>query len=413
MTKVDHCAKHAIRVNQIFWYEDKKDFALKLLLVNSVCGTGSTGRIGAAIAHDYESRGWDVKFAYGREAYVPEYCRKWAVRVGNGISVKVHGILTRVFDWHGTGLCSWMATKRFLKWAEAWKPDVVWLHNLHGYYINCELLFDWIKRHPEIKVKWTLHDCWAFTGHCSHFLLTECERWKKGCHGCPEKHEYPMTLGLSAAKANWERKQKAFCGVKNMRLITPSKWLADLTRESFLKEYPVKVVHNTIDLSVFRPTPSNFRERIGLKDKTIILGVASVWDYRKGFADFFDLRNLLNSWKTRQTSFIVLVGLTESQISSLPSGMIGIARTNSAVELAEIYSAADWFFNPTHEDNYPTVNLEARACGCRIATYDTGGASETVDGYDKSWVLKGEDKSPEGFLRLLQAVGEASARFQI
>lgn len=375
---------------------------MKLLLINLVCGSGSTGRIGACIARDYESRGWEVRFAYGRVPHVSSECRKWAVRIGNALSIRLHGVLTRLFDLHGTGLCSYLATRRFLKWAEAWKPDMVWLHNLHGYYINYELLFRWIKKHPEIEVKWTLHDCWAFTGHCSHFLLTGCERWKTGCYGCPEKGEYPTTCLLSAAKSNWGRKRRAFTGVKNMTLITPSKWLAELTRESFLNEYPVEVVHNTIDLSVFKPTPSNFRERMGLKDKIIILGVASVWDRRKGLADFLALHHLLNSSDNiGQTYIIILVGLTERQISSLPSGMIGITRTNSAAELAEIYSAADWFFNPTHEDNYPTVNLEARACGCKIATYDTGGASETVEGYDNAWVLKGVDKSPEGFLRLV------------
>ena len=143
---------------------------------------------------------------------------------------------------------------------------------------------------------------------------------------------------------------------------------------------------------------------MGLEGNTIILGVASVWDRRKGLADFLALHDLLKNDKVGQTYFIILVGLTEHQISSLPPGMIGIARTNSAAELAEIYSAADWFFNPTHEDNYPTVNLEARACGCKIATYDTGGAAETIEGYDKAWVLKGEAKSPEGFARLLQTI---------
>lgn len=374
---------------------------MKVLIVNSVCGTGSTGRIGAAIARDYERRGWEVKFAYGREADVPDCCRKWAIRIGDGLSVKLHGVLTRLFDWHGTGVCSRLATRRFLRWAEGWMPDVVWLNNLHGYYINYELLFMWIKRHPEIEVKWTLHDCWAFTGHCSHFLLTGCERWKVGCYGCPERLEYPATFGLSAAKANWKRKRRSFCGVKNMRLIAPSKWLANLTRASFLKEYPVEVMRNTIDVSIFKPTSSDFRSRYGLDGKVVILGVASVWDRRKGLQDFYALHKLLDSRRTGQACSIVLVGVTERQIASLPPGMIGIARTNSAAELAAIYSVADWFFNPTHEDNYPTVNLEARACGCKIVTYDTGGAAETVEGYDKAWVLKGEDKSPEGFVRTM------------
>lgn len=373
----------------------------KLLLINCVCGIRSTGKICQQIACDYESRGWEVRIGYGRIHKIPHECEKWAVRIGTGSGLIFHGALTRLFDVHGTGLASRCATKQFIKWAEAWNPDVIWLHNIHGYYLNYPLLFKWIKSRPSMEVRWTLHDCWAFTGHCSHFLLTGCERWKAGCYGCPERLEYPSTFGLSAAKANWKRKRRSFCGVKNMRLIAPSKWLANLTRASFLKEYPVEVMRNTIDVSIFKPTSSDFRSRYGLDGKVVILGVASVWDRRKGLQDFYALHKLLDSRRTGQACSIVLVGVTERQIASLPPGMIGIARTNSAAELAAIYSVADWFFNPTHEDNYPTVNLEARACGCKIVTYDTGGAAETVDGYDKAWVLKGEDKSPEGFVRTM------------
>ena len=369
---------------------------MKLLLINSVIGIGSTGRICSKIAEQYETNGRDVRIGYGRGLYAPYADNERFLRIGNGLSVCVHGLLSRLFDMHGTGIGSYYATKHFLQCAERWLPDMLWLHNLHGYYINYELLFAWIKRHPEMKVKWTLHDCWAFTGHCSHFLLTDCDRWKCGCWGCPEKGECPATKFLSAAKSNWERKKMAFCGVKKMTLITPSKWLADLTRQSFLKEYPVEVVHNKIDTTIFKPTPSDWRTRNGLDGKVVVLGVASVWDRRKGLQDFLALRKLLD-----EKYVIVLVGLTEKQIAGLPEGIVGIVRTNSAKELAEIYSAVDWFFNPTHEDNYPTVNLEAAACGCRVVTYDTGGSSETVEGYDKAWVLKGADKSPGGFVSVV------------
>ena len=369
---------------------------MRLLLINSVCGSGSTGRIAAKIADEYDAKGWEVCFGYGREAYVPESCRKWATRIGNSLSVRLHGVLTRLFDWHADRICSWWATRKFLKWAEEWKPDLLWLHNLHGYYINYELLFKWIKKHPEMEVKWNLHDCWAYTGHCSHFQLTGCERWKTGCHCCPEKGEYPATKFLSAAKSNWERKKMAFCGVKKMTLITPSNWLADLTRQGFLGGYPIVVKKHPLDTSVFKPSPSDWRTKNGLGGKVVVLGVASVWDRRKGLQDFLALRNLLD-----EQCVIVLVGLTEKQIAALPEGIVGIARTNSTKELAEIYSAVDWFFNPTHEDIYSMTNMEAAACGCRVVTYDTGGAPEAVEGYEKAWVLKGADKSPDGFVRLL------------
>lgn len=372
---------------------------MKILLINCVCGIRSTGRICADIAKTYEVQGWEVQIAYGRMATVPADCRKYAVRIGSTWGVWLHLLLTRLFDWHGTGPCSYFATKKFLKWAEAWRPDAVWLHNIHGYYLNYPLLFRWIKRHPEMEIRWTLHDCWAFTGHCSHFLWTGCTRWQTGCWDCPEKGEYPKSWLFSQAARNWLLKKRAFCGVKKMTLITPSKWLADLTRQSFLKEYPVQVVPNTIDTSTFKPTPSEFRVRRGLAGKTIVLGVASAWDKRKGLDDFLRLRTLLSAHYV-----LVLVGLTMQQIASLPKGVMGIACTNSKKELAEIYSAADWFFNPTREDNYPTVNLEAVACGCRVVTYDTGGSAETVEGVSSAIVLRGTDKSPEGFVRAIGSV---------
>lgn len=178
---------------------------------------------------------------------------------------------------------------------------------------------------------------------------------------------------MSSVSKNFERKRKAFTGVKNMTLITPSKWLADLTRQSFLKEYPVEVHYNTIDTSIFKPTPSDFRERYGLQDKIIVLGVANVWEDRKGLFDFYKLAKMLDD-----RYVIVLVGLSEKQIKKLPKNIKGIQRTNSPQELAAIYTAADVFVNPTYEDNYPTVNLEAQACGTQVLTYRAGGSPESV-----------------------------------
>lgn len=376
------------------------DEVMRILIINSVCGIRSTGRICVDIARKSEENGHEVKIAYGRISETTEESKKWAVKIGGKWSRYIHFLMTRMFDWHGVGLCSYYSTKKFVKWADKYDPDCLWLHNIHGYYINFEILFQWIKSRPGMQVKWTLHDCWAFTGHCAYFDYANCERWKSACYECPAKRDYPASIGLSAANCNWNRKRKAFCGVKNLTLITPSKWLANLVHESFLNGYPVEVVHNAIDISIFKPTVNNWRNRLGLMDKIMILGVASSWDRRKGLADFIELRSRLD-----ERYGIVLVGLTKKQIASMPLGIIGIARTNSEEDLAGMYSAADWLFNPTHEDNYPTVNLEARACGCKIVTYDTGGAAETVEGYDNAWVLSGDNKTPDGFVKLLRAVG--------
>ena len=329
---------------------------MRVLFINSVCGIGSTGRICTDLAKQLEAEGNEVKIAYGRKDTVPEQFQKYAVRIGTEFDCKMHAIQTRLFDTHGFG--SKHATREFLKWAEEYKSDLLWLHNLHGYYINVVMLFDWIKKHPEMQVKWTLHDCWAFTGHCSHF--TQLSR-------------YPACFPMSSVSKNMERTRKEYNGVIKMTLITPSKWLADLTRQSFLKDYPVEVHYNTIDTSIFKPTPSDFRERYGLQDKIIVLGVANIWEDRKGVFDFYKLAQMLDD-----RYVIVLVGLSEKQIKDLPKNIKGIQRTNSPQELAAIYTAADVFVNPTYEDNYPTVNLEAQACGTKVITYDTGGCRETI-----------------------------------
>lgn len=344
---------------------------MKIVFINSVCGTGSTGRICVDLAKKYESEGHTVKIAYGRNKHVPSSCERFAVRIGSQPSVYTHVLKARLFDASGFG--SIHATQKFLKWLDAFQPDLVWLHNIHGYYINIELLFDWLKKHPTIQIKWTLHDCWSFTGHCSYFTYVKCDKWKNGCLTCPQIKSYPASLGYDGSKRNYQKKKNLFTGLAKMTLITPSQWLADLVKQSFLKDYPVKVVYNTIDTTVFKPTASDFRERFHIGDKKMILGVASIWSPRKGFQDFMKLSKIID-----QNTVIVLVGLDKKQMKELPKNIIGISRTNNTKELAEIYTAADVFFNPTYEDNYPTVNLEAEACGTPVITYDTGGCEETI-----------------------------------
>ena len=345
---------------------------MNVLLINAVCGIGSTGKICAQIAQEYERAGHTVKIAYGRDGFVPEQFQKYAVRIGNDLDVKLHGVFTRLTDCHG--FASYGATKAFLRWAEEFNPDLLWLHNIHGYYLNIELLFQWIKSRPNMQVKWTLHDCWSFTGHCSHFDFIGCDRWQSQCHNCPQKKAYPASVLLDGSRFNFRKKRALFTRISNMTLITPSKWLAELVKESFLKEYPVEVVYNTINTDIFKPVESSFRQDNGLQDKKIILGVANVWDQRKGLEDFVTLAGMLDdSWR------IVMVGLTAEQAKRMPGNVIPIARTNSPQELAQIYTAADVFVNPTYEDNYPTVNLEAQACGTRVITYATGGSPETLN----------------------------------
>ena len=349
---------------------------MKVLQINTVCGVGSVGRIVRQIHEALQEKGHESYIAYGRK---PLGC-DGAIRIGGDLDVYFHVFLTRVFDLHGFG--SKKATKKFLKIVEEINPDIIHLHNIHGYYLNIEVLFDFLKSFDK-PVVWTLHDCWAFTGHCSHFTYAKCERWKTGCYSCPEKKSYPRSVIFDNSKSNYARKKKAFIGVKNMTLVTPSQWLAGLVKESFLGDYPVQVILNGIDTEVFKPTPSDFKKRYGLDGKFLILGVANVWEKRKGFDYFLDLSKYLSD-----DEIIVLVGLSDERIKNLPNNIIGIKRTNSAKELAEIYTAADVSFNPTLEDNYPTVNLEAQACGTYVITFDSGGAKETIISKESGIAIK-------------------------
>lgn len=345
---------------------------MKVLMINVVCGIRSTGRICTDLATALEAQGHEVKIAYGRES-VPEQFQKYAVRIGSDLDVKLHGVKARLLD--GAGFGSKRATEKFVEWVKEYDPDVIHLHNIHGYYINVEVLFNYLKECGK-KVIWTLHDCWAFTGHCVYFDYVGCDKWKTGCEHCPQKSEYPARIGPDMSKHHYALKKKLFTGIKDMTLVTPSQWLADLISESYMKEYSTKVIYNGVDTEVFKPTESNVKEKYNCQGKKIVLGVAAVWDKRKGLSSFVELSNRLD-----ETYQIILVGLRREQIEQLPENIIGIERTNSVQELAELYTAAEVFINPTLEDNYPTTNIESIACCTPVITYETGGSPESARMY--------------------------------
>lgn len=341
---------------------------MKYLFINTVAGNTSTGTITANLCRKLTKEGNECVLAYGRWKTNCDDVRTY--RIGTDLDYKLHGFMTRAFDLQG--FCSTRATKKFISWIKDYDPDVIWLHNLHGYYLNVEVLFSYLKTCGK-KIRWTLHDCWAFTGHCTYFTMAKCDQWKTHCRRCTQLHEYPACYGFSNVFKNFDRKRAAFTGVHKLTLITPSQWLADLTRESFLREYPVKVIHNTINTEVFKPIKSDFRKRYGIEDKVMILGVANGMDSWKGLPDFKRLDRMLDD-----RYVIVLVGVKEKDIPELPKNIIGLTRTNDQKELAGIYSTADLFLNLTHQDNYPTVNLEAQACGTPVVTYRVGGSPESV-----------------------------------
>ncbi len=360
---------------------------MRVLIINSVLGFGSTGRIALDLAKEFKQNGDEVKVAYGRFSNSSQEAKEYGVRIGSDMDVYYHVLYTRLTDKHG--LASKGATKKFLKWADEYNPDLLWLHNIHDYYINYELLFKWIKSRPQMQVKWTLHDCWAFTGHCSHFTAVDCDKWKTGCHDCPQLDQYPKSI-KDDSKRNYERRKQAFTGVSGLSLITPSGWLKEQVQKSFLSEYPVEVKYNTINKDIFKPVQSDFRQKYHLQDKKIILGVASIWNERKGLNDFIELSRRLDPSQYK----VVLIGFHDDQLKDLQTknlNILALPRTGSPKELAEIYSAADVFVNPTYEDTFPSVNMEAEACGTRVITYDTGGCRETIERQDSVCIERNVD----------------------
>ncbi len=334
---------------------------------------GSTGTIMRNLHKGLAERGADSYILWGRRhETVSDHERCVATRLG----YLSHGALVRLDD--RMGFHSKRDTARLLKLLDEIDPDVVHLHNIHGYWVNVEMLFGWLTRH-RCQVRWTLHDCWAFTGHCAYFTYVKCAQWMDHCaHSkrCPQLDAYPKTICKRNCARNFEDKRRVFMSIppERMTLITPSHWLEGLVKQSFLKEYPVEVHHNTVDRTVFKPTPSDFRKLHDIGDRFMILGVASPWTERKGLGDFVRLAQELDS----DRYVIVLVGLTKKQIKKLPERIVALNRISSPQELAAIYTAADVFFNPTREDNYPTVNLEAEACSTPVVAYDTGGCRESV-----------------------------------
>lgn len=264
------------------------------------------------------------------------------------------------------------ATKSLLKKLDEFKPDIIHFHNIHGGIINLPLMFGYIKQN-RIKTVWTLHDCWSFTGHCPHFQAKGCDKWKTGCHHCPIYRIYPQSV-FDNSKKMYRLKKKWFSDIPECMLVTPSKWLAGLAGQSFLNRYPVSVIHNGIDLEVFKPLPSDFRQKHGLENKFVILAVSFGWSDRKGLDVIIRLAEALPD-----SCRIVLVGTDSTIEKLLPESILTIRRTQDQTELAQIYSAADVLINPTREDNFPTVNIEALACGTPVVTFDTGGSSEMLD----------------------------------
>ena len=353
-----------------------------IVQINVDANNGSNGGIARSIGHLVLTNGWESTIVYGRKM-IPDTSN--LIHIGNKCDILLHVLETRIFDNHG--LSSRMSTKRLIKKLQKLKPDIIHLHNIHGYYINYKLLFEYIKAN-NIPVVWTLHDCWSFTGHCAHFLDSDCEKWQFQCENCNFINHYPKSWFIDASKKNFDLKKTIFTSIPNMTLVPVSTWLEKLLYKSFLKEVDIITIHNGIDLSIFHPK-SNAVDKLGLSnDKFIILGVANIWTNQKGLNEFIQL-------STNPKYQVILIGTDEKTRKLIPPNIIAIDRTENQEVLADFYSAADIFLNPTYSDTFPTVNLEALACGTPVVTYNTGGSPEAIDQQTGIVVPRGDFKELE------------------
>lgn len=339
---------------------------MKILQIN-IFGNLSTGRIAVDLYHMIRDSGNDGVVAFARNKIdndVPH------ILIGNKRSVCIDGILTRITD--RAGFYSKRVTHELIKKIKDYNPSIIHLHNLHGYYINIEVLFNYLRK-SEKPVVWTLHDCWAFTGHCCYYSIVGCNKWVNGCNKCPQKKEYPASYILDNSNDNYKRKKELFLSVPKLHLVCVSQWLENEVKKSFLKDIHSTVIYNGIDTDIFHPTKSNFRKKYGIEDKFIILGVASTWGKRKGLVDFLKLNEMLYG-----NEIIVLVGLNKKELNSIPSTIIGIRRTDSPQELAGIYSSSDVFFNASVEETFGLPTIEAMACGTPSIVYNATALPEAI-----------------------------------
>lgn len=338
---------------------------MKIVQINSTCGIGSTGKICVDISEMLTNSGIENYILYTGKTNGYEF----GIGCASKKYIHLQSLKSHLFGNYGFN--SNKSTKKIINELERINPDIVHLHNIHSHDCNLEILFKYFK-FKKVKLIWTFHDCWAFTGYCTHFTMAKCDKWMFGCEKCPQYKEYSFFIDKS--KSIYHKKKKLFSNL-DMTIVTPSKWLANLLKESFLKYYDVKVINNGIDLNIFKPTNSNFRKQYNIsKKKNILLGVSFDWGIRKGLDIFIELANILDYNKYQ----IVLVGTNDSIDRQLPSNIISIHRTQNQNELAKIYTVADWFINPTREENYPTVNMEAIACGTPVITFNTGGSAEML-----------------------------------
>ena len=362
---------------------------MKVIQINTVYKYSSPGIIADEIHNRLISKNIESLIIYGTRKINTNQNIKY---IGSRIEFLWHALVTRLFDLHGRA--STFQTQRIIKYIKKEKPDIIHLHNIHGYYLNYKKIFKFIKK-SNLPIVWTFHDCWPFTGHCAYYTAAGCQKWKDGCYKCPSKKDYPASYLFDNSKSNFKLKRKTFSNIENLTIVTPSKWLKDEVKNTYFKDNPIEVINNGIDLELWTNKGKTSALNRGVGKEFMILGVSNIWEPRKGLTYFIELSDKLKS-----DEFIVLVGkMSKEEKQNLPENIVHIERTSNREELAELYREANVFLNPTLEDNFPTVNIESLACGTPVITFETGGSPEIID--EKTGIVVNE-KSAEALRKAIE-----------
>lgn len=363
-----------------------------ILQINVDANNGSNGSIARDIGDIALSKGWRSVIVYGRK-HIPSESE--LIRVGSDWDVKWHGLFTRLTDLHGLG--SYFVTKRLVKKIKEINPNIIHLHNIHGYYINYKLLFDFINMH-KIPVVWTFHDCWPFTGHCGHFIGYDCYKWKTFCNKCPAKRDYPTSWFIDNSSFNYSLKKTLFTKPDKLAIVTVSNWLKSVTTQSFFSKYPVSVIYDGIDTDSFMYRPSDLKVKLGIEGKYILMSAAANWSSSKGWDDYLKVASLLpNSY------VIILIGVTSQQQKMLPKNIIGIQRVEGKEKLAEYYSIADVLLNLSYAETFGMTTAEAMACGTPGVSYNITACPELLT-EDTGLIVEPGDI--DGVLKAIEAIVE-------
>ncbi len=373
---------------------------MKLLQINSYCNIGSTGRLAEDLGQVAIKKGWESYIAYGREG---KESRSNVFKIDTSWEVYLHAIYSRLLDRHCFG--SFFATKRLVKFIKQIQPDIIQIHNLHGYYVNIPVLFRYLQE-SKIPVVWSLHDCWTMTGHCSHFVLAKCDKWKTMCEKCPIINDYP-TAYIDQSRRNYLEKKQYFTRLPNLNIVSASKWLANIVKQSYFADKPIHIIPNGIDTSIFHPYTNGdvIRKKYNLDKKFVIIATGTSWDNAKGLKDFYKLQEVLP-----EDCRIVLVGLSSSQINELPSTILGLPRTSSAVEMAELYSMADVVLSLSYMEAFGLTPIEGYACGTPAIVYNCTSTPELITDQTGFVVEPGDISEVLEKLMIIKEKGKASYR---